>query len=316
MLDCVDVVAHVFDAESRDFYDLELLWGDAPRVDWRKELGLPVEFGTVPAVEPAARLEDDLMGAEEEDEKLDGRGSDGEEGDADVDEDAELDEPVVVEFPDESTGSNSVEFVEIDPPSKRRQRGRAVFPTPLEEQEDTTAEERAMGPVKGMAGSSESLDEDQQQRRAEKRARRDVEAVSDEDLPKSRLKSRPMGGVSAGLSSTSIGDVDEEDQLGDVALSPKEPSQRPRKRAMHTRADERGPRRAAPGKVKPKKAKASVVKTPAKKAPAKGNRPARGPAAKMVAKKKAVAKPKKLAAKKKKFPAAGKNAPKTRKRKA
>ena len=41
LLDCVSVVIHVFDEESRDFYDLELLWGDCPRVDWRKELGLP-----------------------------------------------------------------------------------------------------------------------------------------------------------------------------------------------------------------------------------------------------------------------------------
>jgi PAS domain S-box-containing protein len=44
VLDCVNVVVHVFDGDSRDFYDLELLWGDAPRVDWRKELGLPPEM--------------------------------------------------------------------------------------------------------------------------------------------------------------------------------------------------------------------------------------------------------------------------------
>lgn len=31
LLDYVDVVAHVFDAERRSFYDLERLWGDAPR---------------------------------------------------------------------------------------------------------------------------------------------------------------------------------------------------------------------------------------------------------------------------------------------
>src|SRR4051794_37368483 len=41
--DCVNVVIHVFDADSRDFYDLDLLWGDSPRIDWRKELGLPPE---------------------------------------------------------------------------------------------------------------------------------------------------------------------------------------------------------------------------------------------------------------------------------
>ncbi|NNM86814.1 MAG: ribosome silencing factor [Phycisphaerales bacterium] len=34
LVDFVSVVVHVFDAESRDFYDLEMLWGDCPRVDW------------------------------------------------------------------------------------------------------------------------------------------------------------------------------------------------------------------------------------------------------------------------------------------
>lgn len=31
LLDYVDVVAHIFDNERRGFYDLERLWGDAPR---------------------------------------------------------------------------------------------------------------------------------------------------------------------------------------------------------------------------------------------------------------------------------------------
>ena len=31
LLDYVDVVAHIFDVERRGFYDLERLWGDAPR---------------------------------------------------------------------------------------------------------------------------------------------------------------------------------------------------------------------------------------------------------------------------------------------
>jgi len=35
LADYVDVVIHVFDAERRDYYDLELLWGDAPKVEWR-----------------------------------------------------------------------------------------------------------------------------------------------------------------------------------------------------------------------------------------------------------------------------------------
>jgi ribosome-associated protein len=31
-----DVVVHVFDAESREYYALEELWADAPRVDWKR----------------------------------------------------------------------------------------------------------------------------------------------------------------------------------------------------------------------------------------------------------------------------------------
>jgi ribosome-associated protein len=32
LLDFVDVVIHIFDSEYRDYYDLELLWGDAKRL--------------------------------------------------------------------------------------------------------------------------------------------------------------------------------------------------------------------------------------------------------------------------------------------
>ena len=34
VLDFVDVVVHIFDPPHREYYDLELLWGDAPRVEW------------------------------------------------------------------------------------------------------------------------------------------------------------------------------------------------------------------------------------------------------------------------------------------
>ncbi len=34
LLDYVDVVIHIFDRDHREYYDLELLWGDAPRVEW------------------------------------------------------------------------------------------------------------------------------------------------------------------------------------------------------------------------------------------------------------------------------------------
>jgi ribosome-associated protein len=32
LLDYIDVVIHIFDDESRSYYDLELLWGDAKRI--------------------------------------------------------------------------------------------------------------------------------------------------------------------------------------------------------------------------------------------------------------------------------------------
>ncbi|MHC4443075.1 MAG: ribosome silencing factor [Planctomycetota bacterium] len=35
LVDYVDVVIHLFDAERRLYYDLELLWGDAPRINWQ-----------------------------------------------------------------------------------------------------------------------------------------------------------------------------------------------------------------------------------------------------------------------------------------
>ena len=36
LVDYVDVVVHLFSADSRAYYDLDLLWGDAPRVDWQE----------------------------------------------------------------------------------------------------------------------------------------------------------------------------------------------------------------------------------------------------------------------------------------
>jgi len=32
LLDFIDVVVHIFDSEYRDYYDLELLWGDAKKL--------------------------------------------------------------------------------------------------------------------------------------------------------------------------------------------------------------------------------------------------------------------------------------------
>ena len=36
VLDFVDVVVHLFHPDQRMHYDLEMLWGDAPRVEWRR----------------------------------------------------------------------------------------------------------------------------------------------------------------------------------------------------------------------------------------------------------------------------------------
>ncbi len=37
LLDYIDAIVHVFTAEVRDFYGLERLWGDAPRVEYDEE---------------------------------------------------------------------------------------------------------------------------------------------------------------------------------------------------------------------------------------------------------------------------------------
>lgn len=36
LIDFVDVVVHVFNAEARQFYDLDSLWGDAAKVEWKQ----------------------------------------------------------------------------------------------------------------------------------------------------------------------------------------------------------------------------------------------------------------------------------------
>jgi len=39
LADFVDVVVHLFDANTRAHYDLEMLWGDAPRLEWHRPEG-------------------------------------------------------------------------------------------------------------------------------------------------------------------------------------------------------------------------------------------------------------------------------------
>ncbi len=37
LIDYTDCVIHVFSPELREYYSLESLWGDAPKVDWKRE---------------------------------------------------------------------------------------------------------------------------------------------------------------------------------------------------------------------------------------------------------------------------------------
>lgn len=44
LLDYSDVIVHIFDEETRQFYDLERLWADAPRREWAGGGALPGEM--------------------------------------------------------------------------------------------------------------------------------------------------------------------------------------------------------------------------------------------------------------------------------
>ena len=43
VIDFVDTVVHLFDEEYRNFYDLELLWGDAPKIEWQQHNNITTE---------------------------------------------------------------------------------------------------------------------------------------------------------------------------------------------------------------------------------------------------------------------------------
>jgi ribosome-associated protein len=36
LVDFGDIIVHIFQAEPREFYSLERLWGDAPRIKWEE----------------------------------------------------------------------------------------------------------------------------------------------------------------------------------------------------------------------------------------------------------------------------------------
>lgn len=58
VLDFVDVVVHVFTPEARLFYDIEMLWGDAERLDWEHSDGEAVKRGRVRRAVAAAAEKD------------------------------------------------------------------------------------------------------------------------------------------------------------------------------------------------------------------------------------------------------------------
>lgn len=37
LMDLGNVIVHIFDDKTRAFYDIELLWGDAPKIPWESE---------------------------------------------------------------------------------------------------------------------------------------------------------------------------------------------------------------------------------------------------------------------------------------
>lgn len=39
VVDCVDVVVHLFEPDQRLYYDIESLWATAPRIPWRRPEG-------------------------------------------------------------------------------------------------------------------------------------------------------------------------------------------------------------------------------------------------------------------------------------
>lgn len=53
LVDFVDVVVHVFDSQHRKHYDLELLWGEAPRVDWKRTVARRAAAKKKKAEEPS-----------------------------------------------------------------------------------------------------------------------------------------------------------------------------------------------------------------------------------------------------------------------
>lgn len=58
VLDCVDVVVHLFEPSTRTYYDIEAMWGDAPRLDWARARGETARGEAAPARRSVTRYED------------------------------------------------------------------------------------------------------------------------------------------------------------------------------------------------------------------------------------------------------------------
>jgi len=52
-----DIVVHLFTSEARETYDLENLWGDAPRIDWKAELEKAVKPEKTPKAEKTVKAD-------------------------------------------------------------------------------------------------------------------------------------------------------------------------------------------------------------------------------------------------------------------
>ncbi len=63
LIDFVDVVVHIFDEPSRRFYDLELLWGDCPKVPWSRETDAAEAPALADWPTPVKEIEDDIEAA-------------------------------------------------------------------------------------------------------------------------------------------------------------------------------------------------------------------------------------------------------------
>lgn len=45
VVDCVDTVVHIFEPNTRSYYDLESMWGDAPKIEWLRPGQKPYTAG-------------------------------------------------------------------------------------------------------------------------------------------------------------------------------------------------------------------------------------------------------------------------------